>query len=147
MKPITAPSIARADRLADLFAPATVVLFAGAGGTCIGIEQAYVDGGYRDKYVDLAINHWDTAVGVHALNHPMTQHIQASRSAHRISARVARVIVCGKTEMSYVVDDDNGNYSHGKTLKEARESLKFKISNRDTSEFRAWKPADIKPAR
>lgn len=66
----------RASEHADLFAPATVVLFAGCGGTCIGIEQAYVDGGFKDKYVDLAINHWDTAVGVHELNHPMTQHLR-----------------------------------------------------------------------
>jgi hypothetical protein len=74
LSPVAPPL--RADRIADLFAPATVVLFAGCGGTCIGIEQAYVDGGFRDRYVDLAVNHWDTAVGVHELNHPMTQHLR-----------------------------------------------------------------------
>ena len=30
---------------------------------------------------------------------------------------------------------DGDIYSHGETLKEAKESLKYKISNRDTSEF------------
>jgi DNA (cytosine-5)-methyltransferase 1 len=59
-----------------MFAKATVVLFAGAGGSCIGLEQAYVRGGFDDRYVDMAINHWDTAVGVHELNHPMTEHLR-----------------------------------------------------------------------
>ena len=67
----------RANRIAGLFAPATVVLFAGCGGTCIGIEQAYADAGFADRYVDAAVNHWTTAVGVHELNHPMTQHLRA----------------------------------------------------------------------
>jgi DNA (cytosine-5)-methyltransferase 1 len=67
----------RADRLAGLFEPATVVLFAGMGGVCIGVERAYVRGGFRDKYIDLAVNHWTTAVGVHELNHPMTEHLRA----------------------------------------------------------------------
>lgn len=68
----------RADRLAGLFAPAIVDIFAGCGGWSIGQEQAFVDGGYRDKYIDLMINHWDVAVGVHALNHPLTQHLRAN---------------------------------------------------------------------
>lgn len=63
--------------MTGLFEPATVVLFAGLGGVCIGEERAYVRGGYRDKYIDLCVNHWDTAVGVHELNHPMTQHLRA----------------------------------------------------------------------
>ena len=50
---------------------------------------------------------------------------------------VARVIICGKTEISYVVTDGEA-HSHGKTLKEARDGLIFKISSRDTSEFKAW---------
>jgi len=44
---------------------------------------------------------------------------------------------------SFVVK--NGNvFSHGKTIKEAKESLKYKISNRDTSEFKKWKLNDLK---
>jgi hypothetical protein len=53
--------------------------------------------------------------------------------------RVARVILIGKTETSYVVNDDNGNYSHGATLKEARDGLIYKLSSRDTGEFKKWK--------
>jgi DNA (cytosine-5)-methyltransferase 1 len=67
----------RADEMAGMFEPATVVLFAGLGGVCIGVEKAYLAGGYKDKYIDLAVNHWDTAVAVHELNHPMTQHLRA----------------------------------------------------------------------
>jgi len=35
----------------------------------------------------------------------------------------------------YVVTDGNGKYSHGDTLKEAREDLIFKIDNRRKSDF------------
>ena len=37
----------------------------------------------------------------------------------------------------YVVEKD-GLYSHGKTLKDAKENLKYKISNRDTTEFEKY---------
>ena len=37
-------------------------------------------------------------------------------------------------EITYIVEKD-GVYSHGKTIKEARESFIYKISNRDTSAF------------
>ncbi|MDE2020321.1 MAG: hypothetical protein KGJ13_08305 [Patescibacteria group bacterium] len=50
---------------------------------------------------------------------------------------VSRVIICGRTEVSYLVTDGEA-YSHGKTLKEARDGLLYKIGNRDTSEFKAW---------
>lgn len=50
---------------------------------------------------------------------------------------VSRVIICGKTEVSYLVTDGEA-WSHGKTLKEARESLIYKIGSRDTSEYKAW---------
>ena len=40
-------------------------------------------------------------------------------------------------EISYVVS--NGEfYSHGKTIKEAKESLIYKLSNRDCSEYKKW---------
>ncbi len=52
--------------------------------------------------------------------------------------KVARVVICGKTAMSYVVEDANGNYSHGATLAEARSGLMFKLSSRDTSTFKKW---------
>ncbi len=52
--------------------------------------------------------------------------------------KVARVVICGKTETSYVVEDARGNYSHGATLAEARSGLMFKLSSRDTSSFKKW---------
>ena len=52
--------------------------------------------------------------------------------------RVTHVIFVGKTEVSYVVEDGIGNYSHGFTLKEAREGLIYKISSRDTTTFKGW---------
>ncbi|MCG7309724.1 MULTISPECIES: DNA cytosine methyltransferase [Brachybacterium] len=48
-------------------------LFAGAGGSSAGLEQA----GYR---VLAAANHWPTAVKTHAANHPKTQHHLANLS-------------------------------------------------------------------
>ena len=54
---------------------------------------------------------------------------------------VTRVVVCGKTKISYLVQDGD-SWSHGKTLKEARESLIYKLSSRDTTEFKKWKLTD-----
>ena len=51
--------------------------------------------------------------------------------------RVARVIICGKTEVTYLVTDGE-NYSHGETLAKAREGLIYKIGSRDTTEFKGW---------
>ena len=48
-----------------------------------------------------------------------------------------RVKICGKTKISYLVTDGN-SWSHGKSLKEARDGLMFKIGNRNTSEFKSW---------
>jgi hypothetical protein len=52
--------------------------------------------------------------------------------------RVSRVILAGKTKISYLVTDGEA-WSHGETLKAARDGLKFKIGSRDTTEFNAWK--------
>lgn len=67
----------RATEYADLFAPAVVDVFAGCGGWSLGAEQAFVEGGYDNRYIDLMINHWDTAVKVHEANHPMTEHLRS----------------------------------------------------------------------
>lgn len=48
-------------------------LFCGAGGTSTGIFQAGCD---LDSEIELlAINHWQTAVNTHSLNHPGVRHI------------------------------------------------------------------------
>ena len=50
---------------------------------------------------------------------------------------IYKVINHNKTKESFLVFDGE-NYSHGDTLKEAKESLIYKISNRDTSEFEKY---------
>jgi hypothetical protein len=47
---------------------------------------------------------------------------------------VLKVINNGKTTESYIVSNGE-NFAHGTTIKEAKESLIYKISNRDTSEY------------
>ena len=42
--------------------------FAGGGGTSEGLEQAF------GRPVDIAINHNEEALAMHALNHPYTKH-------------------------------------------------------------------------
>jgi len=42
----------------------------------------------------------------------------------------------GKKDLSYVVTD-GVNFAHGKTIKEARKSLLYKISDRDTAEYKS----------
>ena len=39
-------------------------------------------------------------------------------------------------EIIYIVSDNNGNFAHGKTIKEAKESLLYKLSSRDTSQYK-----------
>jgi hypothetical protein len=41
----------------------------------------------------------------------------------------------GKTETSYVVTDGEGRFAHGSTIREAREDLIYKISDRDKSDY------------
>ena len=50
---------------------------------------------------------------------------------------VTRVVICGRTEVSFLVTDGEA-WSHGKTLAEARDGLLYKIGNRDTTEFKKW---------
>ncbi|NDZ11532.1 modification methylase [Variovorax sp. WS11] len=52
----------------NLAAKLVIVLFAGSGGSCTGIEQAI------GRHVDIAVNHNDDAVSCHAVNHPQTRH-------------------------------------------------------------------------
>ena len=68
----------RATHLPRLFAPACVDLFAGGGGWSIGAERAFLAGGHTDRRMDLAINHWHSAIACHEANHPLTEHAHAS---------------------------------------------------------------------
>lgn len=40
-----------------------------------------------------------------------------------------------QTDEFYIVGDGNGKFAHGKTVKEAKSDLVYKISNRDTSKY------------
>jgi hypothetical protein len=50
---------------------------------------------------------------------------------------VSRVIIVGKTVVSYIVERD-GKTAHGATLAEARSDLILKLGTRDTSQFKEW---------
>ena len=44
----------------------------------------------------------------------------------------------------YIAKDGDGNFAHGQKLRDARESLIYKIGMRDTSVYESWKLTDIK---
>ena len=50
---------------------------------------------------------------------------------------VYRVRKIGEEAIFYLVTDGNGNWSHGSTLKEAKEDLIFKITNHSTDEYKS----------
>jgi len=54
---------------------------------------------------------------------------------------VYHVINHGESKVSYLVTDGT-NWSHGETLKEAKDSLIYKISDRDTTFCQGWKLDD-----
>ena len=64
-------------------------------------------------------------------------HIIADGILSRIVSKkgnIYKVINHGDTKQSYLIEK-NGLYAHGKTLKEARDSLVYKISDRDTTAY------------
>lgn len=48
---------------------------------------------------------------------------------------VYRIRQIGSAKIGYLVTDGNGKWSHGSTLKEAKDDLIYKSSNRDKSEY------------
>ena len=69
-------------------------LFAGAGGSSTAAKKEADKRGIELQLT--AVNHWDTAIGTHKLNHPWAKHITASvqgvRWGHRIPGDVDIVI-------------------------------------------------------
>jgi hypothetical protein len=57
--------------------------------------------------------------------------------------KIFKVKIVGKLEVSFIVQKCEV-YSHGKTIKEAKDSLKYKLLTRDVSEFKKWKLTDTK---
>ena len=60
--------------------------------------------------------------------------ISKKRAAQLI---VFKVRIVGKLNVSFVVQRGE-IFSHGKTVKQATESLRYKLSDRDTSRFKKW---------
>lgn len=54
-------------------------------------------------------------------------------SRHGNSWKTHRV---GKKDIEYIITDGEGRYSHGATIKEAKDSLVYKIKDRDTSAYK-----------
>ena len=52
--------------------------------------------------------------------------------------KVMRVQRIARKEIEYLVTDGEGRWAHGTTLKEAKESLIYKITDRDSSKYKAW---------
>ena len=48
----------------------------------------------------------------------------------------------GRKDIEYIVTDGNGKYAHGRTIKDAKGDLIYKISNRDTSRYKDLKLTD-----
>ena len=55
----------------------------------------------------------------------------------RIYGKVYKVVVVGQCEVSFCVEAD-GVFSHGDSIKQARESLMYKIGSRDKSAYEKW---------
>jgi hypothetical protein len=51
---------------------------------------------------------------------------------------VFKVIKVGSKKEGYLVTDGKGKFAHGDTIKEAKEDLIYKITNRDTSEYKSF---------
>lgn len=52
------------------------------------------------------------------------------------------VRIVGKRKDSYLVTDGNGAWAHGDTIKEAKEDLLFKLSERSAEEYKALRLSD-----
>ena len=51
---------------------------------------------------------------------------------------VMRVQRIARKEIEYLVTDGDGRWAHGATLKEAKDSLIYKITSRDTTKYKEW---------
>ena len=60
-----------------------------------------------------------------------------TKRENKNGSKVYKLRIVGKAEISYCIEID-GVFSHGKTIKEARESLLYKISDRDKSVYEKW---------
>jgi hypothetical protein len=78
------------------------------------------------------------------INGERIEHIIADRILSKVISKrngIYKVINHGENEETYIIERD-GVYSHGETLKEAKESLLYKLSDRDTSKYDNFKLTD-----
>ena len=52
--------------------------------------------------------------------------------------KVMKVQRISRENIEYLVTDGEGRWAHGTTLKEAKESLIYKITDRDSTKYQAW---------
>lgn len=50
---------------------------------------------------------------------------------------VYKIQIVGQAKISFCIEVD-GQFSHGDTIKQAKEDLKYKITNRDKSQYESW---------
>ena len=58
-----------------------------------------------------------------------------SEVIHR-KGNVIKALTLGSNKESYIVSDENGNYAHGETLKDAYNDLRFKTANRSKDDYK-----------
>lgn len=83
--------------------------------------------------IERSFNEWLKQGYVHADG--ITKKLLARKKIDNIE--VFEVEEFPSSKSSFVIKKGNV-FSHGKTIKEAKDSLKYKIGNRDTSEFKKW---------
>jgi hypothetical protein len=66
----------------------------------------------------------------------LSQIVETKQS--RGGAKIHKIVAVGKSKLSFCLEVD-GTYSHGDTIKEARESLLYKVGERDKSAYEGWK--------
>jgi hypothetical protein len=67
----------------------------------------------------------------------LSKHIASLKLSNGLT--VHTVVIVGRTNKTYVIETPDGVYAHGDTVKQARDSLLYKLSeNRDTTPYRAW---------
>ena len=56
----------------------------------------------------------------------------------KTGAKIHRIVLVGKTKASFCIETSNGVFSHGDTIKQAKDSLIYKIGDRDKSAYNKW---------
>ena len=121
-----------------------VDLFAGGGGTSIGLEAAL------GRRVDLAINHDAVALAVHRANHPATRHLEADiwevKPREATAGSPVDVLWASPDCTHFSVSKGNVPRSHGirslawVVVDWAREVRPRLIFLENVQEFRGWGP-------